>query len=300
MTDIKWIAVDWGWDHVWVWGMDRQDRPLFQLKSDEGMGQLVRDEFEPALCAMLKDHLPTDGRMVDVVACGIIGRRHGWVEAPYRPVPCKPLDDDFAEVVTERFRVFAVPGLKQSNPADVMCGEETRIAGYLAGDKDFDGVICLPGARSKWVRVSVEEMVSFQTVMTGELFAAVVTQTVLRHSTAKEGVNDGLFLDAVEEGMAHPARLSSRLFSLRAEDVLSGLDAVDVRSRLLGLLVGMELAATKPYWLGQKIALIGEAEQFALYDTALREQGCQPLVVNGVDMVLKGLVSVRQAMEGQG
>lgn len=49
-----------------------------------------------------------------------------------------------------------------------MRGEEIQIAGYLAEKPDFDGVICLPGTHTKWVRISAGEIVGFATFLTGE------------------------------------------------------------------------------------------------------------------------------------
>ncbi len=97
--------------------------------------------------------------------------------------------------------------------------------------------------------------------------------------------------------MAHPARLTSRLFSLRAEGLLTGLSAPDVRARLSGLLIGMELAATKPYWLGQRITVIGDAGLMALYDLALSEESVKPGLEDGLDMTLAGLISIRKQKE---
>lgn len=294
---LAWIAVDWGTTHLRVWGMNEQDQAIFHRSSDMGMGTLEADGFEPALKALIGDQLPDNGLPIDVIACGMVGSRQGWVEAPYRPVPCAPLDDNFGSANCDLFRVFVVPGLKQERPADVMRGEEVQIAGFLAKDKDFDGVLCLPGSHSKWVRISASEVVSFQTVMTGEMFAAISDHTVLRHSLVDQGLNEDLFLEAVSEGMAHPARLTSRLFSLRAESLLTGLSAPDVRARLSGLLIGMELAATKPYWLGQRITVIGDADLMALYDRALSEECIKPGLEDGLEMTLAGLVSIRKQKE---
>ena len=44
-----------------------------------------------------------------------------------------------------RVDVRILPGLCQNTPADVMRGEETQIAGYLAKDPNFFGTLCLPG-----------------------------------------------------------------------------------------------------------------------------------------------------------
>jgi hypothetical protein len=70
------------------------------------------------------------------------------------------------------------------NPPDVMRGEETQIAGFLAAAPGFDGVLCLPGTHAKWVQISAEEVVSFRTFMTGEMFDLLSAQSVLRHSIA--------------------------------------------------------------------------------------------------------------------
>ena len=115
-----------------------------------------------------------------------------------------------------RLDVRVIPGLKQTSPADVMRGEETQIAGYLAGNPGFDGVLCLPGTHSKWVQVSAGEVVSFRTFMTGEMFALLARTSVLR-LTVGEGWHDAAFADAVADSMARPEALSQRLFSIRAE-----------------------------------------------------------------------------------
>ena len=62
-----------------------------------------------------------------------------------------------------------------------MRGEETQIAGALSLMPGFDGVLCLPGTHSKWAQICAGEVVSFQTFMTGEMFALLSEQSVLRH-----------------------------------------------------------------------------------------------------------------------
>ncbi|PLW78816.1 2-dehydro-3-deoxygalactonokinase [Cohaesibacter celericrescens] len=296
MTELKWIAVDWGTTHLRVWGMNASGIPLFHVRSDQRMGALEADAFEPTLMALIKAHVPDLDRKIDVIACGRVGALKGRADMPYCAVPCQPLAGGLTKLSSDQFNLNVISGLKQTQPFDLMQGEEVQIAGYLAGDKEFDGVVCLPGLHSKWVRVSAEEVVSFQTVMTGEMFDALSDHSVLQHSLAQTGLNEELFLETVSEGMAHPARLSSRLFSLHAESLLSGLSAEDVRTRLSGLLIGMELAATKPYWLGQKIVLIGDHDLSCLYAKALTEQGCMPIMVEAEDMIRNGLIAAYGAV----
>ena len=48
------------------------------------------------------------------------------------------------------------------------------------------------------------------------------------------------------------------------------LTAPQARARLSGTLIGAELAAARPYWLGQKVAVIGAQAVSATYLRALR------------------------------
>ena len=97
-----------------------------------------------------------------------------------------------------------IPGLKQPKPADVLRGEEVQVAGFLTCHPGFDGVLCLPGTHSKWTRISAGEVVSFQTYMTGELFALVSRQSVLRHGMEGAGWDDAAFAEGVDHGDLAP------------------------------------------------------------------------------------------------
>ena len=289
-----WIAVDWGTSNLRVTAMG-PGGPMAQRGSDRGMGVLGRDGFEPALLDLIGAWLPDRGT-VPVLACGMVGARQGWTEASYRRVPCAPLDRGGLVAVRAgdaRLEVRIVPGLSQSSPPDVMRGEETQIAGALALHPGFDGVICLPGTHSKWVRISAGEVVSFQTFLTGELFALLSTQSILRHGLTGDGWDDAAFDAALSDTLSRPERIAARLFALRADGLLNDLAPDTARARLSGYLIGMELAASKPYWLGQDVMLVGEAALSALYARALTAQGVIPRELAAQSCTLAGLVSLR-------
>ena len=185
--------------------------------------------------------------------------------------------------------VYLLPGLSQAAPADVMRGEETQIAGYLLTRPDFDGVLCLPGTHCKWVHVSAGEVVSFKTLMTGEMFRLLATQSVLRHSVGAEGMDEAAFTAAVSRALSRPEALVGDLFSLRAEALLAGLDGATARARLSGLLIGAELAAAKAYWLGREVVILGESGLAAAYQAALTAQGLTARSVSSEEMTLNGL-----------
>jgi 2-dehydro-3-deoxygalactonokinase len=290
-----WIAVDWGTSNLRVWAMGPAG-PLAEASSEDGMGTLARSDFEPALLRLIAPWLAA-GRVTPVLACGMVGSRQGWHEAPYRTVPCTPVSTmalTQVPVRDQRIRVQIAPGLRQNKPADVMRGEETQIAGALVLHPSFDGVLCLPGTHSKWAQISAGEVVSFQTCMTGELFALLSGQSVLRHGIAPDGWDDAAFEAALSDILSRPERLAAQLFALRAEGLLSGLDPASARARLSGLLIGAELAATRPYWLGQPVTLIGATGLAARYARALALQGVAARLIPAADCTLAGLSALHQ------
>ncbi len=288
-----WIAVDWGTSNLRAWAMGAGGTVLAEATSDEGMGKLSRDEFEPALLRLITSWLGT-GR-THVTACGMVGSRQGWCEAPYRTVPCVPLDSCAlvaAPTTDPRLSVRIAPGLKQTAPADVMRGEETQTAGALALLPGYDGVLCLPGTHSKWVHISAGEVVSFQTFMTGELFALLSENSVLRYGMQGGGWDDAAFDLGVSDAISRPEKIGARLFSLRAEGLIADLEPAAARSRLSGLLIGIELAAAKPYWLGQRVTLVGAEKLSAAYARALSTQGIDAQSLSANDCTLAGLASL--------
>ena len=290
-----WIAVDWGTSHLRVWIMEG-NRAKAALSSDQGMGKLDRAGFEPALLDLIAPYLGNS--RVQVIACGMVGSRQGWVEAAYTAVPAQPLSGKLARPVVKdaRLDVRVVPGLKQTSPADVMRGEETQIAGFLAAQPRFDGVICLPGTHTKWAQVSAGEVVSFRTFMTGELFSALSKQTVLRHSIG-DGWDDDEFLTAVSDAIAKPEQIAARMFSLRAEALLNDLDPAAARARLSGFLIGSELSASRPYWLGQSVAIIAADDLAEVYAKALRQQGVDPRLTDGTALTCAGLATAHDMIK---
>ncbi|QQA42382.1 2-dehydro-3-deoxygalactonokinase [Pelagovum pacificum] len=277
----RWIACDWGTSSLRVWAMDGAE-VLDSAQSGRGMGTLTPGEFPEALAELLTPdwHGP-------VIACGMVGARQGWVEAPYASVPCSALPEGLTRAPGDR-DVYIIPGVSQDSPADVMRGEETQVAGFLALNPGWDGILCLPGTHTKWVHVSAGEIVSFKTVMSGEVFALLTKQSVLRHSM-KDDWDDETFAAAVADTLSRPERLISDLFALRAGDLLH--NQPHARSRLSGLLIGAELAATRAYWLGQQVAVIGADALSRAYVAALGAQGAPATQAKGDAVTLAGLTA---------
>jgi 2-dehydro-3-deoxygalactonokinase len=300
MTAPAWIAADWGTSNLRVWSVAADGAILSAAQSDDGMGKLARDGFEPALLRLIDPMLGPG--VTRVYACGMVGSRQGWVEARYRAVPCPPLDAAAltrAPTTDPRIEVLIAPGLSQDRPADVMRGEETQIAGALAREPTFDGVLCLPGTHAKWAQISAGEVVSFQTFMTGEMFALLSQTSVLRHGLGDAGDWDDMAFDvAVNDALSRPEALAGCLFGLRAEGLLHQLAPGAARARLSGLLIGAELAAARPYWLGQRVAILGASTLARTYARALAAQGLDAELLDGTALTLAGLAGLVRRQRG--
>jgi 2-dehydro-3-deoxygalactonokinase len=280
----KWIAAAFGRDGLRAWAMHGA-RPDAQL----ALPPRARAGWPDVQLALLAD-LPDDWRQPGqtlVVACGL-------KDAPYQAIPVAPGKLRPLPVPAEdaRLDLFALSGLRQTAPPDVICGDETRIAGFLAAHAGWDGVICLTGPQSCWAHISAGEVVSFQTFLTGEIYTAVS-----QNAPAVADWDMAAFTDAVEITLSRPEKLAAALASVRARDVLQDQSAQQAQARLWGALIGAELAAARPYWLGQQLAVIGPTEITALYRAALEPQGVPTETAEDDQTTLAGLTAAWRQMQ---
>ncbi|WP_425045310.1 2-dehydro-3-deoxygalactonokinase [Primorskyibacter sp. S87] len=227
------------------------------------------------------DPLPPDWAGLPRLICGDDGDA-----PPTRPVPVKPLDNALSGEGSER----RISGLHQDTPPVRCFGAETAIAGFLSMNANWDGVVCLPGHRTVWAHVSADEIVSFQTFATGEIL-----DLLIRHGANAdrfdEPLNEIEFLEAVAETLSRPERLAQQL---------AGLDLVaeeSARSVAQGALIGAELAAARPFWLGQQIAVIGIPPLSGAYVSALRAQGAPVAEADSDRMTLAGLAEAWRKLQ---
>ncbi len=296
---LDWIAVDWGTSRLRCWAMSASDTVLASASSARGMGTLLPGDFEPALLECVGDWLTPDS-IVPVLCCGMVGARGGWLEAPYREVPCAPAPGTEAvlvESVGTGLAVHILPGLSQVTPPDVMRGEETSVAGLMACGVD-SGLVCLPGSHSKWVRLLDGQLTQFSSSLTGEAFSALSQHTVLRLTIASdESEPDAVFAESVKEAVAQPENTLCAVFGLRPSALLDGLNPVAARSRLSGLMIGLELAGVRDYWRGADyVHVIGEPALVARYVAALDVVGTRALGHDPSQLTLLGLAAARQAL----
>ncbi|MBY6058102.1 2-dehydro-3-deoxygalactonokinase [Leisingera daeponensis] len=238
----------------------------------------LQDHSKTAVAAGLRQALA--GSTLPVVLGG------SGLAAP-QAVPAEPAKLPLTRARLEELTVHALPGLSQPAPAGLIQAAAARLTGFLRLNPEWDGVVCLPGTFvTHWVQVSAREAVSFQSALSGRLAAVVARQMVME---ATGEWDKAALTEAAADGISKPELLAARLASVQAAAALGQLTAEAARGRLWGLLLGAELAAARPYWLGQNVALLAEAPLEPLYAAALQAQALPVTLADSRRMTLEGL-----------
>lgn len=184
-----------------------------------------------------------------VLACGMVGSRQGWLEAPYCSCPAGAAEIGQALAwipdAAPGVRLGIVPGLSTRDPdgvPDVLRGEETQVLGALDLLGVRDGLFVLPGTHSKWLRVQDGRITGFVTCMTGEVYGLLRHQSILaRTLPAEDGPLDhATFLTGVRRAGTAGGLLRSA-FGVRTLSLFDGLPEAARPSYLSGLVIGEEL-----------------------------------------------------------
>ncbi|EPJ44785.1 MAG: hypothetical protein OFPII_32210 [Osedax symbiont Rs1] len=292
-----WIAIDWGSSKLRIWLLNSARQILAHSDSDQGSSNLRPAEFENILLEKIATWLPPK-QCTTVIACGMLGSRLGWSEVPYTQTPCTAATT--ACQIPSRdpsIAVYICPGIKQPFPADVMRGEETQIAGFLAQHPNFNGPICLPGTHSKWVEIKAGKVHKFQTYLTGELYGLLANQSILKHSLNTQAWDKQAFSEALLCSVKHPASIAAKLFSLRAQALIDGRQTGSVNAALSGYLIGLELADKGRSYRRQTVFLIGESILCLLYEKALSLVGINSSHTTAETLTLEGLSLAFQELQ---
>ena len=217
------------------------------------------------------------------IACGMIGSRQGWIEAPYVQCPANLADLGRGLVTTPGGELAIVPGARcvdASGVPDVMRGEETQLVGAIRQD-DPRVLAVLPGTHSKWAIVERGRLTEFVTFMTGELYAVLLAHSILgRMAGRTAGASteaDGAFVRGVARGSAGDG-LAHAIFGARTLALAGDLAPEDVGDWLSGVLIGDEIRAARDWARAHDVdattvRVIGDGALVARYVRALDELG---------------------------
>lgn len=236
-----------------------------------------------------------------VYLAGMVGSTIGWNDAGYAECPIKLKSPHRPFVFSARGRsIHIIPGLqcRRMDEQDIMRGEETELFGWALSDPaSAQGrhLVCLPGTHSKWVLVEDGAIREFVTGVTGELFAALRSATILVPADTRfPDLVDDTFLAAARDMMAPGSALIHKLFSLRVHGVLNDESGDVASQRLSGMLIGADVSAALERYESRTLdscVIIGARAVAERYRAALGLQGVNAQILGAVDMSAVGLWS---------
>ncbi len=298
MADGAFLAADWGTTNLRAWRVGADGAVLQSADFSLGVSRLAPGEAATRFEAEVRPALGAEG--LPALLCGMIGSTLGWTVAPYIDCPTSP-ETLAAGLIEAAPGVRIVPGLRCVGLVgpDVMRGEETQILGWLAADAARARgrhLLCLPGTHSKWVKIEDGAVTRFVTAMTGELYALLGAQSVLRF-----GPGQAQDLEAFDRGAAAAGdggALSARLFSLRGLTLAGLVSPATAPSWLSGLLIGAEIAGLWPLMAGDapgRVEFVGEPSLCALYARALGAKCSHFGLTDGQAAAIDGLKAIWKA-----
>jgi 2-dehydro-3-deoxygalactonokinase len=291
------IGIDWGMTSFRAFRLsaggairDRRTSPRGVARiQDRRFGDTLREEIGPWLA----------GGEQHVLISGPVAGREGWVAVPYLPCPAGP--SEIAAALTsigfEWADVRFLPRLSSTDPdgvPEMTRGEEGLFAAALAFVGE-NGLACLPGTNSRWVRIADRRIAGFTTHLTGEAFAALRPPALASRMMREPIVTDVAAFDA---GLARAAQGGGLLHHLSGARALATTGAQGEEaslSYLFGLLVGHEIrAALAGHHGAGPVHVIGPPDLAALYARAIEAVGGMAECLDG-EAVARGLALIGTA-----
>lgn len=233
-----------------------------------------------------------------VILCGMAGSRTGLVEAPYAQCPTDGAGwaRQSAEISLDGLAIHVAPGVAGTAPngaPEVMRGEEAQVFGALALRPELaqgEQILVLPGTHSKWCHVRDGRIVSFQTFLTGELFALLSTRSsLLLGADRRDDAVDEAAGFAAGVSRARQTRLLTGLFETRSAQLRADRSGAWASGFLSGLVIAAEVFDGISVLGRGTITLIGARTLTRRYLPVLEAQRVPVQVLGGEDCVLAGL-----------
>ena len=282
----KFIVVDWGTSNMRLFLCERATekrsvkKPIV-LDRLQGPGIGDTKNAENAFFQLAADWLD---RYPDtpVFMSGMVGSNIGWVPTPYLDCPISILDigQGKTEFFARKHKLYVQHGLSCLNSMglpDLMRGEELQILGWYKSNPGRHArgshLICLPGTHSKWVSVKDGVVIGFSTAVTGELYEVLLRHSVLVCGELDPGHQEGFRRGLSEVYRCGGEKLVSLLFSVRARQLVSDLDASSSAAYMSGLLIGADVLSAvggeRALDDGAELHIIGSDQVSGLYKQAL-------------------------------
>lgn len=155
--------------------------------------QALRAQIRDGIAELLSRNEISSGEVRRILSSGMSTSEYGLYCIPHLllPIDLRGLHENRKEVMlpdVSDIPFCFVPGVKSVGESiddcDSVRGEETEIMGLLDESESPEGVYVLPGSHSKHMTVDGDGRIVFSRgTLTGELFRAIVENTMLRGAT---------------------------------------------------------------------------------------------------------------------
>lgn len=210
--------------------------------------ELNKEDFFADFLVKQIQLLPPKHQRHLVVLAGMVSSNIGLHELDYALIPFSgdgsDLNSKFIKL-NNGLELLMISGVK--NEQGMMRGEETQAIGLEDYLRPFgDGVLLLPGTHSKHITYKKGKFVGLKNYMTGELFEILSQKSILSNSIEK-GDMDDIIKKSFKKGvlLGNDCKLSSSIFSIRANDLSGNATKEENYYFLSGLLLGDELSYLK-------------------------------------------------------
>lgn len=187
-----------------------------------------------------------------VIVSGMASSTIGMEEVAYANLPFAANGSQASAKLFENFNgqnpLLLVSGVRSQD--DVMRGEEAQLIGLFGLKNEIsvdekDAIFVFPGTHSKHIFIKNEQIVDFQTFMTGEIFNIISEHSILKDSIENSGSgltnssNQAAFKAGVERSGS--SNLLHTLFTVRTNQLFGKFTKEENTFYLSGLLIGSEL-----------------------------------------------------------
>ncbi len=314
MTESVFIAGDWGNTNLRLYLCSyNQSQQLEICASQNGPGCIkIENNFEDIFFDLVSGWLDQFGP-VPVILSGAVGSSIGWHTVPYLDCPAGPeqISNGITKFNVRGLDIWILSGLKTQTilgTPDMMRGEELQLLGWMLtkAQKATEQIVVLPGTHNKWVRVKDNQVQTFVTAFTGELYAVLEEHSVLITQPMGENFSDQFFIQGVElANRLEAGQLLNAFFAIRGRQIQGELAAEDAPSYLSGLLVASDIIGSigllqKSGTKLSEVTIIGSKMLSHAYQLALGFMDIEAQVCDPTQIALSGYQSVYQSLNRDG
>ena len=294
------LFIDWGTTNFRAYKYDlRKNRVINKIENNKGILNLKKKyEFLDILNkTLIKLKL---SKKQFILMAGMVGSKKGLYEVPYAQIPAS-LSNLSKKIIMKFFQgiqVNIIPGLvfKNKNYFDVLRGEETLAIGAIEKLKiKKNCYLCCPGTHSKWIMIKNNIIYSFTTYMTGDLYSAISSNTILSQSLKEKSKKFSIiFFKKGLEFIKKNNSLISIVFKIRTMDLFNQNKSFERKSFLSGLIIGLEMnEVLKKIKLSKsRIVLIASGPLTNLYAVSFKYYKIKYNLVNADECFIAGMKKI--------